>query len=204
MLTSMVFGSGLAVRADEKPELKTYVNSKAGLTGALSDNYIDFSFKYPAEWKLIDRSKDPSNFVKVEREIGEGKDAMTQENFAVGHFTGSGNAEADKVLIPQLLEKLDTQLKAGFPNYKKTAEGATKFGDYEGRELRFTSEFKPPGKDPITIWGRGVLIPDPMGGKVGAFVIMLATSLAPELKEEKDLGVKGQLPAIVKSFKLGK
>jgi len=193
------------VFAEDKPAVKKFVNSKEGLKGKFLENYVDFSFEYPANWKEIDGDrKDGKNYVKVQREIGKGDDAFTQENFAVGHLSLSGNADADKILIPQLLDQLKKQFKAGFPNYKDTAQGPTKFGNYDGTEVRFTSELKHPEKGDIKIYGRVVLIPDPKGGKYGVMVVLLATNLAPELKEEKDLGVKGELPTIIKSFKLGK
>ena len=190
------------VKRNKKLAVKKYVNTKEGLTGKLLEDYVDFTFEYPAVWNLVtDRKFD---FVEVQRSVGTGKDEFTLEKFTVGHFSVSGNAEADKKLIPQLLTTLDNQFAAGFPNYKKTYEGPTKLGGYDGTELRFRSEFKHPKKNLIQIWGRAVLIPDPKGGRIGAAVIMLGTSGAPELKEEKDLGVKGELPTIIKSFKLGK
>ncbi|HEV3144813.1 MAG TPA: hypothetical protein VGZ47_13065 [Gemmataceae bacterium] len=199
-----VMTAGSIALADDKPATKTYVNSKEGLSAKLTDNYVDFSFDYPASWKVADRSKDPENFVKVERYTGEGKDAVMQESFAVGHFKSSGNADLDKQLIPQLIDLVDKQLKAGLPNYKKTAQGPTKVGSYDGTELRFTGEFKHEQKGTIQMWGRVIVLPDPQGGPKGVMLAVLATPLAPEVKDEKDLGVKGELPTIMKSFKLGK
>jgi hypothetical protein len=189
--------------AQDKPAVKKFTNSKEGLKGKFLENYVDFSFEYPAAWVEIEGDrKESKNYVKVQRAIGGPEDSFTQENFAVGNMNLTGNADADKLLIPQLMDQLKTNFKAGFPNYKNTSEGPTKFGDYEGSEIRFTSEFKHPDKGPILIYGRVVLIRHPKIKTRGVMVILLGTSLAPELKEEKDLGVKGQLPTIVKSFKL--
>ncbi|HLW67050.1 MAG TPA: hypothetical protein VKS79_17180 [Gemmataceae bacterium] len=199
-----VMAIGVSAWADDKPATKTFVNSKEGLTAKLTENYVDFSFDYPANWKVAERSKDSENFVKVERYLGDGKDAVMQESFAVGHFKSSGNAELDKRLIPQLLNLIDMQLKAGIPSYKKTSDGPTKLGKYEAIELRFTGEMKHEQKGMIPMWGRIVVLPNPSGGQQGVMLAILATPQAPELKDEKDLGVKGEMPAIIKSFKLGK
>src|SRR5262249_5256017 len=173
---------GLAF-ADDKPATKTFTNSKDGLAAKLSDNYVDFHFDYPASWKMAERSKDPENFVKVERMVGDGKDAVMQESFSVGHFRSSGNADLDKQLIPQLLALIDSQLKAGLPNYKKTSEGTTKIGNYDATELRFTGELKHEKKGMVPMWGRAVVVPDPQGGRQGVMLAILATPLALELKE---------------------
>jgi hypothetical protein len=207
MLTALlgVLTAGAIALADDKPGTKTYVNTKEGLNAKLTENYVDFSFDYPSTWKIADRSKDPENFVKVECVRGEGKDAVIYESFAVGHFSSSGNAELDKQLVPQLLGLIDSQLKAGLPNYKKTSHGPTKFGNYDGTELRFSGEFKNPEKGTTQqIWGRIIVLPDPKGGQKGAMLAIVGSPFGSELKEEKDLGVKGELPTIVKSFKLGK
>jgi len=194
----------LTAWADDPPDTKRFVNTKDGRTAKILENYVDFSFDYPSNWKIVEAGENTSNFVKVMRANGEDKDPLFKENFTVGNFSGSGSAEADKKLIPQFLGQMEDGLKKGFANFKKTSQGATKFGPYKGTELRFTSEVDHLEKGKIQYWGRLVVIPNPKGGKKGVMVLMLATSLCEDLKEEKDLGVKGELPTIIKSFKLGK
>jgi hypothetical protein len=196
--------TGLPGWADDKPDTKKFVNTKDGRTAKILENYVDFSFDYPAHWKIVEAGENTANFVKVERFTREGEENLMRENFTVGNFASSGNAEADKKLIPEFITKLEEQFKKGFAKYKKTSDGPTKFGAYKGFELRFTSEVDHPEKGLIQYWGRLVVIPNPKGGKKGIMVLLLATSLCPDLKEEKDLGVKGELPVIIKSFKFGK
>ena len=195
---------GRLAYADDKPDTKRFVNTKDGRTAKILENYVDFSFDYPAHWKIVEAGENTANFVKVERSTREGEENLIRENFTVGNFASSGNAEADKKLIPEFITKLEEQFKKGFVKYKKTSDGPTKFGAYKGFELRFTSEVDHPEKGLIQYWGRLVLIPNPRGSKKGVMVLLMATSLCPELKEEKDLGIKGELPVIIKSFKLGK
>jgi hypothetical protein len=197
-------GAVTAGADDDPPATKKFVNTKDGRTAKILENYVDFSFDYPRHWKIVEAGENTANFVKVERSSREGEETLMQESFTVGNFSGSGNAEADKKLIPQFMAQLEEQFKKGFAKYKKTSEGPTKLGAYKGTEFRFTSEADHPEKGLIQTWGRLVVIPNPKGGKRGVMVLVLATSLCPELKEEKDLGVKGELPVIIKSFKLGK
>jgi len=50
-----------------------------------------------------------------------------------------------------------------------------------------------------------MLLPNPQAGKKnGVTLVMLGSSLATEIKSASDVGVKGQLPVILKSFKMGK
>jgi hypothetical protein len=182
-----------------------FVNSSKDLDGKLAEHYLDFSFYYPNRW-----DKDPtagvpgaSNFAKVERRLPPN---FTQENFAVGWYSSAGSSEADSAIFPALAEKLNAQFKSSpnFPNYRKVSEGATKVGVYDGYEFRFEALSRNTAKGDLKLWGRLVFVPPVDGGKDGVTLLMLATSLAPELKSVDDVGVKGELPMMLASFRFGK
>jgi hypothetical protein len=182
-----------------------FVNSSKDLDGKLAEHYLDFSFYYPNRW-----DKDPtagvpgaSNFAKVERRLPPN---FTQENFAVGWYSSAGSSEADSAIFPALAEKLNAQFKSSpnFPNYRKVSEGATKVGVYDGYEFRFEALSRNTAKGDLKLWGRLVFVPPVDGGKDGVTLLMLATSLAPELKSVNDVGVKGELPMMLASFRFGK
>lgn len=181
-----------------------YANSPQGLSGKLKENYVDFSFEYPTTWQLKEtgQSADAQNFVKVERGLSDtSKGEFTAENFAVGYFSSTGDAAKDATLFPKLVQQLSSQFKEGFPDYKKLSEGKTKIGDLNGYEFRFQSKVENTPRGPVTLWGRAVLLPNPDNTQKGVALIMLASSLAPEIKSAADVGEKGQLPSILKSFK---
>jgi hypothetical protein len=177
-----------------------FVNSRANLTGKLAENYVDFSFDYPKSWSIDPATQKPgaSNFTKVEKE----SDNFTMENFAVGYFSGSGSPAGDQALFPQLADQLSSQFSKGFPNYQKVSEGRARIGAYDAYEFRFSAELKNTPKGNLPIWGRVALIPNAAGKKNGVVLIMLATPLAPDVKSVNDVGVKGELPVIINSFKL--
>ncbi len=183
-----------------------FVNSreKNAVAEKLAANYVDFSFDYPSTWTVGPGIGSPTaqNFIKVIRPVPEGSD-FEPENFAVGYFSGSGAEATDKVLIPQLIQKFEEQLKAGFPKYQKLGEGETTVGDYKGYELRFESHPTDSKRGEITLWGKLVFLPGPAGKKEGVTLVMLASDVAPEIKSIDDLGTKGELPVILNSFKLG-
>lgn len=176
-------------RPASPPNTTRYVNSRADFSGKLSDNYVDFSFDYPSEWKRV---ADNSNFVKVENKTAGGD---TIENFAVGWVSGP------KSMMPQFAQQLSDQSAKGFPEYKKVSEGETKIGPYEGYEFRFSSHMTT-GEGEADIWGRIVLIPSD-GSRKGAALVMLASSAGPDVHGPEDVGEKGQLPIILNSFRFG-
>jgi len=185
------------------PNSARFINSRTGLDDKLAERYVDFSFFYPKSWKLDSKAgkKGSSNFVKVERTLPPD---FTQENFAVGWYESDGGTmESDRALFPQLVESLSARFSKSFPEYEKISEGETKVNSLDGYEFRFKSLSKGTEKGDITIWGRVIFLPPGVEGqKNGVTLLMLATSLAPELKSVQDVGVKGELPLILDSFRL--
>ena len=84
------------------------------------------------------------------------------------------------------------------------SEGPVNVGVYDGYQFRFESFSRNTEKGDIRIWGRVIFLPPVNGGKNGVTLLMLATSLATELNGVNDVGVKGQLPMMLESFRFGK
>jgi hypothetical protein len=180
-----------------------FVNSSARLDGKLAEHYVDFSFYYPKNWQ-----KDPnagvsgaSNFARVERRLPPD---FTQENFAVGWYASAGSEEGDLATFHTLAENLSAQYARNpdFLNYRKTSEGPTTVGAYDGYEFRFETAAR--NRKDIKIWGRVIFLPPVDGSKNGVTLLMFATSLAPEVRSVDDVGVKGELPMMLQSFRFVK
>lgn len=180
-----------------------FVNSKERLDGKLADHYVDFSFYYPRHWQKDPKAGVPgaSNFAKVERRLPPD---FTQENFAVGWYSSAGSEEGDRAAFPGLAATLSSQFAKGFSEYRKVSEGSVKVGAYDGYEFRFESISRNTEHGDIKIWGRVIFLPPVNGGTSGVTLLMLATSLADELKNVNDVGVKGELPMMLDSFRFGK
>lgn len=181
-----------------------FVNSQTNLDGKLAEHYLDFSFYYPQTWITDPKAGVPgaSNFAKVERMLPRN---FTQENFAVGWYTSRGTVAADTPTYPQLVEQLGANLAKGFPGYRKVSEGPTKINNLDGYEFRFVSLSEGTERGDIELWGRVVFLPTGVAGdQTGATLIMLATSLAPELSGVEDVGQKGEMPVILESFRFGR
>jgi hypothetical protein len=193
-------GSGAAAR---RADLQTYVNSPGSFSGNLAEHYSDFSFQYPNNWVVKEPAgQGGSNFIKVERSLDG---STTLENFAVGWYASTGTAAGDAALFPQLAKQLSAQFATGFPGYRKVSEGRARVGSYDGYEFRFTSRLRSPDGENLDLFGRAVMLPSgSTAQRNGVALIMLATSLAPEIKSAADVGVKGELPVILETFRMGK
>jgi len=186
------------------PNSVMFTNSLGNLDGKLAEHYFDFSFYYPNTWLADKNAGKPgsSNFVKVERRLPPD---FTQENFAVGWYTSQGTFAGDLPTFPQLVELLGSNISKNFPEYRKVSEGPTKINSMDGYQFRFESLSKGTSKGDIQLWGRVVFLPPGVEGeKTGATLIMLSTSLAPELSGVDDVGAKGEMPVILESFRFGK
>lgn len=180
-----------------------FVNSKTNLDGKLAEHYVDFSFYYPNSWV-----KDPTagvrgarNFAQVERRLPPD---FTQENFAVAWNSSAAPVAENRGLFHTLVESLSAQFERQFPGYQKVSEGETNAGIYDGYEFRFEGFSLNTAKGDLKLWGRVIFLPPQDGSRNGITLLMLATSLAPELKSVKDVGVKGELPMVLESFRFGK
>ncbi len=186
------------------PNTTRFENSQANLDGKLAEHYFNFSFYYPDNWAADLKAGVPgaSNFAKVERRLSP--DFM-QENFAVGWYTSKGTFAEDESTFPQLVDVLGASLGKSFPEYRKVSEGPTKVNSLDAYEFRFVSVSKGTEKGDIQVWGRVIFLPPGVSGEQnGATLLMLATSLAPELSAVEDVGEKGEMPVILESFRFGK
>jgi hypothetical protein len=180
-----------------------FVNSKDHLDGQLAEHYVDFSFYYPNRWQKDPTAGKPGarNFAQVERRLPPD---FTQENFAVAWNSSVGPVSENRALFHTLAQNLGMQFEKKFPDYRKVSEGETKVGVYDGYEFRFESLSTNTAKGDLKLWGRVVFLPPQDDSKNGITLLMLATSLAPELKTVNDVGKKGELPMLLESFRIGK
>jgi hypothetical protein len=180
-----------------------FVNSADKLDGKLKEHYVDFSFYYPQRWQ-----KDPqsgvagaTNFAKVVRQLAA--DAP-QEIFSVGWYESTGSPESDQLSYPRLVEQKSSQFAKDYPEYQKVSEGPTKAGVYDGYEFRFAARYRNTDRGDVDVWGRVIFVAPTDGSKRGVTLMMLASSLTDGVRGAADVGVKGELPITLESFRFGK
>ena len=179
-----------------------FANSKANLDGKLLEHYVDFSFYYPKSWL-----KDPkagvagaSNFAR----LIDSSEQYAGEQVAVGWYTSNGTFELDNAIFHDRAKALSDQLAKSLPNYQELSQGNTSVNTLNGYEFRFKGVFKDTPKGDLPYCGRVVFLPpENATEKNGVTIIMLATSLASEVTGPDDVGVKGELPLILESFRFG-
>ena len=181
----------------------TYINVKEKLPGKLQPHFVAFSFDYPASFVLQPQGE--INFVKVEQYTSAGP-GNTSENFAVGSASfsvpsmpGGLDDLFSNVIYDQLLDQLSEQFARGFHNYKEVRKVNETVSGIKCRVALFQADLDDPAK--TMIYGKTIVV-HPPGKDKGVTIIMLATSLDPDIDSPADLGVKGESAEILRSFRM--
>src|SRR5207253_7145935 len=120
----------------------------------------------------------------------------------VSWYTSNGTFESDLPIFKDRAKALSVQISPGLPNYQQVSEGETKVNSLGAYEFRFQGVFKNTGKGDLPYWGRVIFLPPGNDAeKNGVTIIMLATSLASGVHGVNDVGVKGELPIVLESFR---
>lgn len=178
-----------------KPELAHYANTRDGRSGNLAENYVDFSFDHPKTWELRTADPDNINFVTAERRA----DNKTWENLNVGYYRPAASEAENQTLYRQVLGQIESQFSQQFRDFRKVSEGPAKIGDYTGHEALYSGWVDADGKR-VDVFTRAVFIPTPDGTR-GVSLMMMGTSLCPDLEKPEDLGREGELPLLLDSFR---
>lgn len=180
-----------------RDDLAQYTNSREGRTGNLAENYVDFSFDYPKTWTIKTQDPDNINFVTAEHSVG----GKTFENLNVGYFSPAPTEEQNQELYRQVLGQIEGQFSQQFRDFRKVTDGPTKVGPYDGHNALYDGWVQVDGQR-VNVFVRAIFIPAPGGGK-GVSMMMIGTSLNPDLQKADDLGTKGELPVLLESFRFG-
>ncbi len=188
------------------PNTVKFTNSQGNLDGKLAEHYLDFSFYYPNTWASDPKAGVPGarNFVKVEKTREDKTGVYLLENASVSWYNSNGGFEADKSVFQDRVKSLEDQISQGYPGYEKVSEGETQVNSLKAYEFRFKGTFKNTGQGDLPFWGRVIFVPTGEGGKSGAIISLLATSLAPDVTSAEDLGDKGEMAVVLDSFRFRK
>jgi len=186
------------------PGTAQFVNSKDKLDGALAEHYFDFSFYYPKTWAADPKAgvAGATNFVNVERRLPPD---FTQEAFVVRWYPSSGTFVGDLKSFPEKVEEFSKLVGKPISEYRKVSEGPTKVNSMDAYEFKWEGLSKGTEKGDLHLWGRVIFLPTGKeGDTTGAVLSIFTTSLAPELSSVEDVGVHGEAPVVLDSFRFGK
>jgi hypothetical protein len=167
-----------------------YVNSVSAMQNLqLAGNLAFFSFDYPSTWR-VDPMSGNQAFIAVQR--FNGPDAI--ESFMVLPLPAT---VTDQQTMYQALTEWETKLSSN-PTYRRIDESQTTFSGAQALQLRFTLS----SSTGRLRYSRIIIVPGMAGGS-GMMVMMFADDGLSDVHSIDELGVKGQLPTILNSFKLG-
>lgn len=197
--TRRVSSDTTQVSAADAEGTTLYTASEAGLNDELAPHFVPFSFRYPDDWTVVERgdSVGGKNFVKVEKS----DNGFTAENFAVGYMYATPGHESDPALIRQLLQQFEQQFSSQFSGFRRVGDDHLEVGGHEATGFRFTSTVQTQEHGEVQVFGRVLVVP--VGDGKGLSIIMLGTPVGSELKSVDDLGVKGGIPVILRTFRIG-
>ena len=176
-----------------------YTVSEGDLNDELRPHFVPFSFRYPDGWRVLERgdSVGGKNFVKVET----GDNGFTAENFAVGYMYATPGQESNPDLIRQLLQQFEQQFSAQFSGFQRVGDEHMEVGGHDATGFRFTSSVQTQERGEVQVFGKVLVVP--VGDGKGLSIIMLGTPVGSELRSVDDLGVKGGIPVILRTFRIG-
>ncbi|HEV7588405.1 MAG TPA: hypothetical protein VGO40_09850, partial [Longimicrobium sp.] len=176
-----------------------YTSAEGSLNDELRPHYVPFSFRYPDDWVVTERgdSSGGKNFVKVEK----GENGFTAENFAVGYMFATPGHESDPELINQLLSQFEQQFSSQFAGFQRVGDDRMQLGGHEATGFRFTARVPTAARGEVQVFGRVLVVP--VGDGKGLSIIMLGTPVGSGLQSVDDLGVKGGIPVILRTFRIG-
>jgi serine/threonine protein kinase len=188
----------------QPPNTEAFRNSKDNLTGDLASNFLGFSLYYPKDWKVIGPQPGTSStargkFLDISKSTPDGR---LREQMLISFYPSSGTFEEDTTRFSQLVTETNATLEKILPGYQKVSEGPVLLdGGLRAYEVKFQGGGTSPTGDKLMVWGRRLFVPAGRPGARNGFEItMLATSHAENIRNADEVGVRGELGPILKSF----
>lgn len=188
----------------QPPNSVFYQNNKQNLKGDLLRNFVGFKLYYPKDWKVngppqSSAASTRGKFLDISRLTSDGQ---LKEQMLVSYYPSKGTFNEDADKFPQMVKETNDTLKKLLPGYQMVSQGEIKFnGDWRAYEIKFQGGGTSKSGEKLLVWGRRLFIPAARSGVHDGFEItMLATSFAEDVKSVNDVGVRGELAAILNSF----
>ena len=188
----------------QPPDTAYYQNIKQNLKGDLLRNFVGFSMYYPKDWKVNGPQESAAanargKFLDISKTTPDGR---PKEQMLISYYPSKGTFANDAVDFPQMVRETNETLKKIVPNYQVLSEGEIRVnGAWRAYEVKFQGGGTSGSGEKLVLWGRRLFIPAARPGARNGFEItMLATSLADDVRSVDDVGVRGELAAILDSF----
>ncbi|MBE7515544.1 MAG: protein kinase [Chloracidobacterium sp.] len=188
----------------QPPNTIFFENRKQDLKGDLIRNFVGFKLYYPNDWTSNGpmpsaTSTGRGQFLDISKSTPDGK---LLEQMLVSYYPSKGTYTLDAEKFPQLVKEANDTLKELLPGYQMLSAGEIKVnGDWQAYEMKFQSSGTSPSGERLLLWGRRIFIPAArIGVRNGFELTLLATSNDEEVRGVDDVGVRGDLAAILYTF----
>jgi hypothetical protein len=162
-----------------------FVSSLENIPAALRSNFVPFSFSYPSGYTMVAPSQD--TFVRMT------KNETT--SFAVHPATFPAGPEKEATYTSEL-STISAALRKSLPKYEEVGRYSETVSGVRSRTLLWRAK-----TSGLEVYGRCYMLRKP-NEKNGVVIAIVGTSLDPELRSAADVGVKGELGEMVRSFQL--
>jgi len=178
--------------------LSTFVSNPSAIPAEWAHAFVPFAFRYPSDWKIDPAATASGFFVNASRPVPGYPDGEASEIFAAFPFLAAESA----------FETERASVAAQWAEWMKQAWG---FPSYSERPFMVAGTMLPAfvfaGSSDAdeTIWARLAIVPiDRSNGMVrGVGLILVGSSLAPEIRGIDDVAVRGGLATIVATLRGG-
>ena len=164
---------------------KTFTSTPDNIPAALKAQYVPFTFEYPTTFATV--VPDQNTFVNVKK--GE------TSSFAVHPATFPAGRGGDAA-YNTTLTAVSKALGKSFPSFKEIRRGNETVAGVQSRTLLWQAT-----TNGVTLYGKCYVLRKE-SKQAGVLIALISTSLDPQLQSAADIGTKGDLAAIVGSFKL--
>lgn len=164
-------------------------------------SFVRFEFDYPARWRMTPGKMLGNTFVQVNRtmEVG-GEEDFSVEALSVGSITFTApNDSVRRALLQQLAETVESQFSRSFVDYRRSSAGRVTVGGVEGYEIRGSGGQANRGD--LTHYLRFIVLP-PGEHRGGLILGLLSCSLIDGIRGPEDVGERGELGDILRSFRV--
>lgn len=166
-------------------DAKTFTATRENIPAALRSKFVPFSFDYPEGFTVSVPGED--TYVRVNK-----GDTVS---FSVSPASFSTTADKASAYTPTL-SAISAALGKTFPTYQEVSRGTETVSGVQSRTLLWEAKLKD-----ATLYGKCLLLRQPKE-KSGVVLVLVSSSLDPELKTAADIGTRGELGGIVRSFRL--
>ncbi|MBS1911315.1 MAG: hypothetical protein JST22_04960 [Bacteroidetes bacterium] len=185
--------------------MRTFVNTREKTITELQSDFFGFSLDFPRTWNLRTSAIESHAFVTLRRGVVRaGISDFSTDAISVSPLDyRAGSDSARRAILITLTDTLEHQVAASMASFERVSRGQVRLDGRDGLEFRYRGTMPGKGAAGVTYYGRLILI-SPTSREPGTVIDLHSTSLSAGVAGPQDVGEKGDLGAVLRSFKFRK